>query len=157
MTKRLGVIMTLAGALLAGCGGDSPVSVGGPAEQTESTESAATPADLRPSAEARVGDRTADFAGPESWYDDKGELALDLVPPRIPVCDPRDGCETIIGFVASEDVYPQLLSRDHPVNSRLGYDPGPSEVVDDDGRLVGYLLDVGFRTVEEARAEGFVN
>jgi hypothetical protein len=85
---------------------------------------------------------TSSTAAP--WHDDDGNLILEAIPDMIPVniCvgttrPPDLGCK---GYVDSRLVYPQLQPPDAPINSHIGYQPGPSPVFDENGDLYGYLV-----------------
>ena len=79
-----------------------------------------------------------------------GSVDLAKVPESIPVqlCAPPTG--TCLGFVDARFVYPELHPADAPINSELGYQPGPSPVTDTDGDLVAYVVpDVGVVPVDD--------
>lgn len=112
---------------VAGCGSDDNVSTGSAGAQTEAQP---------------IGDAVSDAP---VWVRDDGSVDVSKVPDLIPVqmCAPAEG--DCLGYIDARFVYPELLPADAPINSELGYQPGPSPVTDASGVLVGYLVpDVGF-------------
>jgi hypothetical protein len=95
----------------------------------------------------RVGDPIAQTS--LYWVSEQGTVLPDLVPPFIPVCDTRSGCETVVGFVSRQALYPELGPPSR-ATSQLGFVPGPSDVIDDDGDVIGSFVDgVGFVPLDE--------
>lgn len=84
------------------------------------------------------------------WVDSTGAPVPERMPPWVAVCDGREGCKAIVGFVARADLYPEFAPPRDPRNSQLGFQPGPIPVVDEFGTQVGWMEpDVGFVAIDE--------